>query len=92
MYDETRLLKIEGLQINEVADGYVVYEKTKDRVHFLNPVAALIFELCDGSHTVAEMRSILISGYDLSKFPDNEFQVALKTMLAEGLIEGCKVQ
>ena len=38
---------VEGLQINEVKDGLVVYDD-RDGVHFLNGTAAVVFTLCDG--------------------------------------------
>ena len=84
-----RYAKTSGLEVNEVPDGYVVYHASKDKVHFLNPVAAVIFELCDGNHTTADIRSILVDGYDLPAFPDQEFETALGNMLTEGLIAPC---
>jgi hypothetical protein len=77
------------LELSEVPDGYVVYDSTKDRVHFLNPTAAVIYELCDGNHTIGEIRDILISGYQLDRFPDEDFRTAVDSMLAEGLIASC---
>jgi len=88
---EARFQKVEDLELSEVPDGYVVYQSAKDRVHFLNQVAAVIFELCDGNHTTADIRSILVSGYDLRNFPDEDFRAALDNMLAEGLIEQCSI-
>ena len=81
--------KAPALEVNEVPDGYVVYQSCKDRVHFLNPVAAVIFELCDGNHTTDDIRSILVEGYDLSAFPEQDFEAALGNMLTEGLIQPC---
>ena len=84
-----RYAKTPGLEVNEVPDGYVVYQSSKDRVHFLNPVAAVIFELCDGNHTTSDIRSVLVAGYELARFPDKEFSSALSNMLTEGLIQPC---
>jgi hypothetical protein len=89
MQNAARFQRIENLELSEVPDGYVVYQSSKDRVHFLNQAAAVIFELCDGNHDASEIRSILVSGYDLSTFPEDDFQTALDSMLAEGLIEQC---
>ena len=84
-----RYSKTFGLEVNEVPDGYVVYQSSKDRVHFLNPIAAVIFELCDGNHTAADIRSILVAGYELSRSPTRISSSALSTMLTEGLIQPC---
>jgi len=54
-----------------------------------NPVAAVIFELCDGNHTTSDIRSVLVAGYELARFPDKEFSSALSNMLTEGLIQPC---
>jgi hypothetical protein len=32
---------IDGLEINEVRDGLIVYDATRDRVHYLNATASL---------------------------------------------------
>ena len=43
------LVRAEGLDVNEVPDGYVIYQTAADRVHYLNKTAAIVFELCDGA-------------------------------------------
>lgn len=40
---------VEGLDVNEVKDGLVVYDPASDRVHYLNATAAVVFTLCDGT-------------------------------------------
>lgn len=40
---------VEGLEASEVTDGMVVYDPRRDRVHYLNPVAATVFTFCDGT-------------------------------------------
>jgi predicted TPR repeat methyltransferase len=41
-----------------VENGYVAYDPVSDRLHHLNPVAALIAELCDGSKSIEEIREL----------------------------------
>ena len=43
----------QGLEINAVDDGYIVYQSERDRVHYLNQTAALILELCNGRNAAA---------------------------------------
>jgi len=38
-----------------VEDGYVAYDPVLDRLHHLNPMAALIAELCDGHRTLDQI-------------------------------------
>ena len=37
---------VRRLQVSEVPDGLVVYDPTSDRVHYLDPVSTVVFELC----------------------------------------------
>jgi predicted TPR repeat methyltransferase len=41
--------------LSPVEGGYVAYDPVADRLHQLNPVAALLTELCDGSRSVEEV-------------------------------------
>ena len=43
-----RLRAADGLDVTEVKDGLVVYDPGRDRVHYLNGSAAVIFTFCDG--------------------------------------------
>ena len=44
--------------LSPVEDGYVAYDPVQDRLHQLNPVAALLTELCDGSRSLAEIGAL----------------------------------
>ena len=44
--------------LSPVENGYVAYDPVSDRLHHLNPVAALIAELCDGSRSIDEIREL----------------------------------
>jgi hypothetical protein len=75
-----------GLEINAVEDGYIVYQPERDRVHYLNPTAALILELCNGRNAESELPELLQSAFELSAPPAGEVQTCLQTLRAEGLI------
>ncbi len=55
-----------------VADGYVAYDPALDRLHHLNPVAALIVELCDGRRTREEIHRIVEPLLPAGKTPEVE--------------------
>jgi predicted TPR repeat methyltransferase len=44
--------------LSPVEGGYVAYDPALDRLHQLNPVAALLTELCDGSRSMEEIRDL----------------------------------
>jgi hypothetical protein len=54
-----RPVRSDSIDINPVADGYVVYDPATDLVHYLNHTAAMVLELCGGQETVAEIAAFL---------------------------------
>jgi len=48
-----------SVRLSPVENGYLAYDPVADRLHELNPVAALIVELCDGTRTVEEVRELV---------------------------------
>ena len=78
--------RIEGLDVCEVVDGYVVYEAGTDRVHYLNSTAALILELCTGDNSREDITTLLRSAFDLAAAPDAEVGDILGSFAREGLI------
>jgi hypothetical protein len=78
--------RIDGLDICEVVDGYVVYESGNDRVHYLNSTAALVLELCTGDNSREEITTLLRSAFSLPDAPDTEVGTVLGNFAREGLI------
>ena len=75
-----------GLEINAVADGYIVYQPDRDRVHYLNQTAALVLELCNGRNAEADLPELLRLAWDLSAPPVEEVAECLEALRKEGLI------
>jgi len=75
-----------NLKIFDADDGYIVYHRETDRVHFLNHTAVLLLELCDGNHSVPEMVELLVKGYGLDKPPEKEVMDVINNFEQEGLI------
>ena len=44
--------------LSPVAEGYVAYDTASDQLHELNPTAALLVELCDGTRTAEDIAGI----------------------------------
>jgi predicted TPR repeat methyltransferase len=44
--------------LEPVEDGFIAYDPARDRLHKLNPIAALLTELCDGSRSIAQIRRL----------------------------------
>lgn len=75
------------VELSEVTDGFLVYQPSRDRVHYLNPTAALILEICDGSLSASELPPFLAAAFSLSAPPRDEVAACLTKLLAEGLLE-----
>ena len=78
--------RIEGLDIDEADEGYIIYEPDKDRVHYLNPTAAAILELCNGTNSSAVIAELLQQAYHLAEPPTESVQQLLTQMKDEGLL------
>jgi hypothetical protein len=76
-----------GVELSEVTDGYVVYQPAHDRVHYLNPTAALLLEICDGSLAASDLPPFLSAAFRLDAPPRDEVAACLTQLLAEGLLE-----
>lgn len=79
--------RADSLEVFPADEGYVVYEEEKDRVHYLNPVAALIYELCDGDNSAENIMELVQQCFGLVNTPAAEVTTALEQMKNEGLIQ-----
>ncbi|QEN85623.1 PqqD family protein [Labrys sp. KNU-23] len=89
MSDDTKLLFKQSIDVesNELPDGYVVHDRARDKVHFLNLTAAILFELCNGRNTVTAMEEFLQKHFDLPHAPTTEVESCLADLQSQGLIE-----
>jgi len=78
--------KGDWLEVNEVSDGYVIYDSVLDRVHHLNRTAALVFELCTGENDAATIAGVIASAYDLDEPPEAEVAACVERLRREGLL------
>lgn len=77
----------DDLELNRVPDGAMVYQKSRERVHFLNTTALVVFELCGAGKKRAEIEAFVADAFGLSDAPTQEIEECLKSMLDEGLVE-----
>lgn len=75
-----------GLEINQVSDGYVVYQPSRDRVHYLNQTATVVLELCNGNNSTGTIAELLATAYELPAPPVGEVESCLQQLRNEGLI------
>lgn len=51
------------LEVNEVEDGLVIYDTARDRVHYLDATASIVFALCTGQNTEDDMVTHLTAAF-----------------------------
>jgi hypothetical protein len=78
------------LEIREAADGYVAYDPSTDRLHFLNGTAAFVLEALDGQTRVDEVARLVEAAFRLDRAPAAEVDALLARFAAEGLIDGTR--
>jgi hypothetical protein len=76
----------DNLDINPAEDGFIIYQPDQDRVHFLNPTAVLILELCDGTRPLPEIAAMVQEAYGLPEAPIEAVRDAVDKMTQEGLL------
>jgi len=69
------------LVVSEGDAGYIVTDNRTQRVHHLNPVATLLFELCTGSNTIDDIASAMSP-----LIPDASWRTGLDDLIRLGLV------
>lgn len=72
--------------MHEVEDGLVVYHADTDRVHYLNPTAAVVLTLADGTRTEAELAALVQAAWELDAAPIADVQECVGQLRAEGVL------
>ena len=78
--------RAEGLEISVLDDGLVVYQPSHDRVHYLNPTAGLVLELCNGESDVAALAGLVADAYGLGAPPLAEVAGCVQELQAQALV------
>jgi hypothetical protein len=76
----------DGLVVEFVGDGYLVYDPERERMHSLNHSASLVLELCTGENDVAEIARLVGAAYSTPTSPDTEVRACLESLVAESLV------
>ena len=83
---DTKFHTVDGVELNRVPDGAMVYQNDRERVHFLNPTALVVYELCGLSKSAGEIESFLTDAFGLGASPTEAVRECLASLIDEGLI------
>lgn len=74
-------------KIIPAADGSVAWDRTGQRVHYLNRTAALIVELCRGRNRWGDIPDLVQRAYDVPFRPTRDVDRVLTALIDDGLLE-----
>lgn len=77
---------VTGLEVSQVPDGATVYQADRERVHFLNPTALIVFELCGMGKSAGEIEDFVTDAFGLATAPTEEIHRCLQSLVDEGLV------
>lgn len=69
-----------------VGNRVVAFETGSTRLHYLNPTAALILELCDGNRSTEELARLVQEAYGLEQAPVDEVVQGLTALRKSGIV------
>lgn len=83
--------RVDGPVATEVDDGLVVDDERYGLVHHLDPVAAIVYSLCDGDRSSSDLSNLLAEVFDAATEPGREqtlrrFFLALDQLVDAGLV------
>ena len=81
-----RPVRGEDLEVHEIADGLVVYQAQSECIHHLNNTAAIVFELCDGENSVAEITEQLAAAFGLTEVPAGMVERCIVDLRSKGVV------
>jgi len=84
----TRPVRTPGIIAQDVGEETLLYSAEGEAIHVLNPTAELIWELCDGEHTVASMEQAIRVSYSVPDGHDvsGDIRRTLGMFAAKGLL------
>jgi hypothetical protein len=80
------LSRATDLDVHEVPDGYIVYDNARDRVHYLNETAAIIFEFCDSKLELEDVVERVARAFDFGPSVHAEIRACLDLLIKEGIV------
>lgn len=75
------------LDVQQVPDGYIIYQSGRDTGCYLNKTAAIIFEFCDGQRGADEIVARVAKIFDLDVSAHAEIRGCIASLIKEGLVQ-----
>jgi len=75
-----------GLDLHEVSDGLIVHHVGQAGVQYLNNTAAMVFQFCDGNHTVGEIAAQLALAFGMTELPTDLVERCIEDLRRTGVL------
>ena len=78
--------RVEGLEIYDSDDGWVVFDAAHNRVHHMNASAVAVLELCDGDLTVVDIARLVHRAFVVEGSTLSDVEACVAALRAESLV------
>jgi len=77
-----------GIAVKDIGNETLLYSAKGEAIHVLNPTAKLIWELCDGEHTITEMEQAIRANFSVTDEHDvtEDIRRTLEIFAEKGLL------
>ncbi|MCB0182240.1 MAG: PqqD family protein [Anaerolineae bacterium] len=84
-----RPIRKSNIMVKDIGDETLIYSLEQEKVHVLNPTARLIWKLCDGQHSLADMEEVLRSRFVIATDHDviDDVKQTLRIFATQGLLQ-----
>ena len=84
----TKPVRRPGIIAKDIGGETLLYGAEEEVIHVLNPAARLVWELCDGQHTVKDVARAMRAGFSVDDEHDviGDVQQTLQVFAAKGLL------
>jgi hypothetical protein len=88
MDENARPRRQRDYRLERLGDELLLYHPGRTKLLYCNPTASVVWQLCDGTRTVAEIVAVLVAAYPeaAADIPD-DVAGALRTFYAHGALE-----
>ena len=85
----TKPVRSAEIIVKEVGSETLLYSNHAGAIHILNPTAELIWQLCDGNHTLEDMKREIASSFSVDAEHDTmkDIKQTLETFNKKKLLE-----
>jgi len=88
MMNTTKPDRKPGIIAKDIGGETLLYSAEEEVIHVLNPTARLVWELCDGQHTVKDVERAIRAGFSVDEEHDvtGDIHQTLEIFAAKGLL------